>query len=215
MKFSLGYLQWWLKYRPGALWRAFTDFIFDNGFKKLYTFLLNDGVRYSDSWSMDSALSRKFLIMSYEFGKKTNGYPSNISTIEEWQDIISKIRFAHFWVLQEEIFNAWMIESQEERFYFWIWTRKVYPWCKDFLSWRFFKNMISDEHCDYDISIEKIKEKDEDLYEMKFVYKNRISGRMSNNPPKNYNSYDFQAECEKKYNDGMELFVKYYRNLWY
>src|SRR5579872_675113 len=161
MSHNISYLKWWFKHRKGVLWFNIKDaFRYPKyTLKNFFSFLLNDGVRYSDSWNVYSALSEKFLRMTRRLRQTIQGYPGietdpNVDTFEHWQDTIKKIRLAHFWIWWDGVDPTWMIESAEDRKNAYVWLKRKYPFAAEFITPRFLKRWCSDVHLQWKLHME-------------------------------------------------------------
>jgi len=227
---NLSYLKWWFKYRPSVFWFSIRDaFKYPkHSLRNLITFFSNDGVRHSDAWSPYSALSEKFLRMTKTFRQKVHGYPgiesdSNCDTYEHWQDTIKKIRLAHFWIWWQDNDPAWMIESSEDRKNVYLWLKKKYPFAAEFITPRFLKKWHTDVHLEWNLEIDWNEVEDLTVegtyYHSDFKFVNKKTGEIfpcvnALDEPEGWGHKEIDQEMEQKYQEGMTLFHKYYRNLW-
>jgi len=222
---NIKYFKWWFKYIFIGSPILFSSYWFKNTFiykPREFVFKLIYGIPKEAYWGLSSYISEVYLKGSYHMNKHLSGYPANLSeqekfdpdtddsNFEKWKEILQKIRFSHFYYvfIMNESFS-WMINNVEQRNFCKDWARKKYFYVAEFLTDEYWETMFTDKSLDYETTM------DYNSDQVEFITINKITKEVVDI------SYDEQYPYNKvikdmlpKYDEGMELFKKYYLNLW-
>jgi hypothetical protein len=234
------YFRWWTRYRL-SLFRPFRGWWLKERWYDLKNLIhfLKHGITERDTWNIYSMLTTKFLKASHWLAQPGNGhgYPAGlegsqtVASIDptaydndatpspeflQWKEILHKMRFAHFYIqfIEEDEFS-WMINSRKDRKNCYKWARKHYKYLSDFLTWRFFLQMYTNESFKYTTKMLFIEEPGKDYGEIKFEDSLTATGEVVDLPIGiKYPHVEIAKKQFPEYEEGMELFKKYYKSLW-
>lgn len=138
----------------------------------------------------------------------------------KWKEIIHKIRFAHFYMqfIQEDEFS-WMIDTPQERVYARHWALRKYSYVKEFLTEEFFNTMYDDESLKYESKMHSEPCEDENhegMGQLIFTDLNKETGEVVKDLPfeTKYPNYRIMKELKPQFEEGMDLWRKWYQSLW-
>lgn len=226
---AISYFLWYLKYRI-RLSNIFTKFWWKDRFYNIKDsfFYLKYKIPKYTIWGISPYISEQILKTLWWMGKETHGYPNDFADLPEieasriWSEIIHKIRFAHFYVnfIIEDPFG-WMIESVEDRTNCLTWAKKKFWYAEDFLTAEFFENMFTNESLKYTLNMNfHEKEKADPVCPKgtKFITIETIekaTGKVVEiDSSITHPARKIEQDLLLEYEEGMNLFSKYYQNLW-
>lgn len=211
---------------------------------KNFFFRLRYGFDRWARWGIDTYLTDQFLKISYWMGQHTHGRPCDILSdgetheytyddkgecsqadkdyderaLKAWANTIRKIRFSHFYMkfIQEDEFG-WMIENREDRKNAFLWARKKYWYVREFITWRWWLQMYTTESLRYDSKM-NFSEIDPEtmLGSITFTDTDKKTGMVVEDLPLEvkYPHHKLAGELKPQFEEGLNLFRKYYQNLW-
>ena len=240
----MSFFSWWLNYRfrVPRFWRPcwWKDAFWYN-VRRFFFFIFNRRPLWSD-WEVPAYLTDQFLKATAWMEEGIHGYPGDEAMLEDgipehivegeydetrsnrafakWKEIIHKMRFAHFYMsfIEDDKFG-WMIDNVGERKHCRQWALRKYPYIKEFLTEEYFNTMYDDESLKY--SVEMVfgppAPGKESSKVITFVERVKATGEVvEGGAPSEvlYPHWRIAKELEPQFNEGMDLFRKWYQALW-
>jgi hypothetical protein len=211
------------------------------GIRRFFFFIVNQYPIWAQ-WEIPSYLSTIFLkATAWMLPDGTSGFPGLERMLEDgipesspyikerddarmekavakWKEIIHKIRFAHFYMefIQDDQFG-WMIHNSKDREYCRRWAIKKYPHVKEFLTEEFFNTMYTDESLRYESNMNFVPLSDgPGGSRIEFTDTLKETGEVIKDLPieTSYPHLKITKDMEPQFNEGMDLFRKWYQALW-
>lgn len=226
IKSQIDYLKWRWRVRGFHLSRFyFKDIWYDmiDFFKKS---LISHGISTSEIYNPDYAIAEYALKVLHWMSKGTSGVPSNIydenneneeESWKKWSEIINRIRFSFFYFLfiQDDRLG-YKISKPEDKEFCRKWSCKKYWYVKDFLTKEFFEEAYPDEMFNYDSKIvtEEVKDRT-DVVGIKIItFDKRTNQQVDVSSEVTNSIYKMEIEKRSQYEEGLQLFAKYFGSLW-
>lgn len=160
---------------------------------------INIKIDKHDTWSMDNTLAYIILPMLVQLRDTANGVPSEFSNVggADWE--------------QQQCFDFYQ-ESHD-----WAFNKKIKEWdiILDKMIWSFeqlvFENKNDYHYGEFKFSFEKTKNKAHNPLTNK---SEELSELVDLNPQGHYYDHHGALLYDQRIQEGLELFGKYYRNLW-
>jgi len=238
VKHKIGYILWNIRriYQdmiPLRDWRVLFHriaFHLKYGFSKLLT------------WNIPRHLSEEFLKVSYWMEDKIDVYPASLSQefslktvysmislplyqddyapnvyLRLWKSFIYKMRFAHFYLNYIENDNfSHLINSKSDKDYCKKWAKKKYWYLSDFLTDEWWDKFFPEEKIKYEFKWDYIPvDETKEDFMLDFYLMDKKTKEIIKPVPEWYKTNAKMCkEYSPQYEEGLNLFKKYYLSLW-
>jgi hypothetical protein len=231
---DIGFIKWWMKnfFYPRKFFRAyFWKDVYHYGIRSQIHAWTNGGVHFRHYWSPSTVCSEMYLKITRNYIKNCRGTsvdffkedPSSNSGFDDSEQgsidarllqrkTFRKVRFAHFFTLfiQDDKFSYY-INNEEERRYCFLWARKKYWWANDFITWKWWCQMYTDESIHVGTKMTWVKIPDSENYTLETDTTDRRTGEsIDENLDAEYPHLVLSRKYQADFEEGMRLYAKHY-----